>query len=1060
MRPRPPAPAKTTRPSGAGALPRRRLFRLLDRRCRLLWVGAPPGAGKTTLVASYLSARRLPALWYQVEESDDDVATFFYHMALAARRAAPRTRRPLPLMKPEYWPTLSAFARRYFRDLYGRLPPSFLVVLDNCQEVPDSSRLHDVIRDGVDELPRGGRIVVISRAGPPPGLARLRAAGAMEMLGWEDLRLTPEESRSLVRLRRQRLSGDDLRRLHDKAGGWAAGLTLMLEHPPHAGRSPPAPDARTPSVVFDYFATETFGKADPATRDFLLQTAFLPWMTARMATELSGLGAAERVLSGLHTSNYFTEKRGQAEAVYQYHALFREFLQARARDTMAPERLADVQRRAARLLIDAGQVEDAVGLLRAASDWDGLGELIAAQAPALIGQGRGRTLEEWTGALPAPLVAERPWIQYWLGMARLPFGPAQARPALERAFRRFRRRSDMAGAFSAWSAVVDSIVFEWGDFTRLDPWIAELDQLAREHPGFPSPEVETRVATSMFAALMFRQPQHPAIEAWAERALALSRHADVDRRMLTGSVLSNYYLWMGQQAKAAVALDLMRDLARTRDASPLTVISYHSAEATYHWHLASPELCLRAAAAGQEAARASGIHLLDVNLAAQGAYGALIGGDLATLRERVQQIAAVAAGGHALHAAHYHFLAAWEALLRRDLPVALERAQEALRLSLESGSPFPQAWNHIGLAHILSEGGTRGAALEHLDKARELARSLRSHMLDYMLHLTEAHLGGGTEVETLAALRRGMTLGRRQGLLMMRWWRPDIMAALCARALEARIEVNYVRALVQKHGLLPDPPPIAAEAWPWAVTLRALGAFELTKDGAAAVSPGKVQHKPLLLLKALIAFGGRDVPEERLADALWPEAAGDTASQALATTLHRLRALLGEERAVRMQEHHLSLDPHRVWLDVWAFERLLGEADHADGRGRTTEAISLTERALALYRGPFLGARDADPWALSMRERLRARFLRATAKLGRWLATTDLERAVACYERGIEIDDLAEELYQGLMTSYGRLGRPSEALKVYDRCRRALAAALNVPPSPAIEAVYRSVKRS
>ena len=86
--------------------------------------------GKTALVSGYIASRRLPCLWYKVDEADADLSTFFYYLGLAAAKAAPRKRNRLPLLTPERIPGLSVFARRYFEDLSSRLPvPSLLVWL-------------------------------------------------------------------------------------------------------------------------------------------------------------------------------------------------------------------------------------------------------------------------------------------------------------------------------------------------------------------------------------------------------------------------------------------------------------------------------------------------------------------------------------------------------------------------------------------------------------------------------------------------------------------------------------------------------------------------------------------------------------------------------------------------------------------------------------------------------------------------------------------------------------------------------------------------------------------
>jgi LuxR family maltose regulon positive regulatory protein len=71
--------AKLTPPRLHGAVPRERLFRVLDakREFPVVWVTGPPGSGKTTLVTSYLEAISAPSIWYLLDGGDSDPATFF-----------------------------------------------------------------------------------------------------------------------------------------------------------------------------------------------------------------------------------------------------------------------------------------------------------------------------------------------------------------------------------------------------------------------------------------------------------------------------------------------------------------------------------------------------------------------------------------------------------------------------------------------------------------------------------------------------------------------------------------------------------------------------------------------------------------------------------------------------------------------------------------------------------------------------------------------------------------------------------------------------------------------
>jgi len=203
-------PAKLSRPLLKGVVPRGRLFQRLNKCGRpIIWISAPPGSGKTTLVSSYLNAEKLPFIWYRMDEGDGDISSFYYYMGLAVKKAAPRKKKPMPLLTPEYMLGIPVFTRRYFEELYKRLSLSrssrfashgFALVFDNFQDVPQGSALQQSIIHGFDAVPDGVTIIVASRAGPPPEFARLLADEKIELVGWNDMKLSPEESREIIRM--------------------------------------------------------------------------------------------------------------------------------------------------------------------------------------------------------------------------------------------------------------------------------------------------------------------------------------------------------------------------------------------------------------------------------------------------------------------------------------------------------------------------------------------------------------------------------------------------------------------------------------------------------------------------------------------------------------------------------------------------------------------------------------------------------------------------------------------------------------------------------------------
>ena len=251
----------------------------------------------------------------------------------------------------------------------------------------------------------------------------------------------------------------------------------------------------------------------------------------------------------------------------------------------------------------------------------------------------------------------------------------------------------------------------------------------------------------------------------------------------------------------------------------------------------------------------------------------------------------------------------------------------------------------------------------------------------------------------------------------------------------------------------------------WSIMIYTLGRFKVICNGEPLIFPGRAKRKPLEMLKALIAFGGRDVNQEKLSEALWPDSEGDAAHRSFDTTLHRLRKLIGNDNAIQLQEGRLSLNSDLCWVDAWAFERLQGRAESILDNKFTSnmkdhEVGFICEQILSLYQDHFLNHTTDDSWCLSFRERLRSKYIRLLRKAGRhWQKCDELERAVDCYQRGLELDHLIEGFYQGLIACYRDMDLRAEAIVMYNKCKSNLNKYLNINPSKTTTELYNSLIR-
>jgi LuxR family transcriptional regulator, maltose regulon positive regulatory protein len=1050
--------AKLSRPRLYDAVPRERLFLQLDglRQHPLVWIAAPPGAGKTTLVASWLETRALSGIWYQIDSGDTDPATFFYYLGLAARPWQHR-HRPLPLLTPEFLGDAAGFARRWCRDLFARLGPDHVLVLDNLNELPEGSPLLLALAAAAEEVPAAAQMIIVSRQQPGTVFARLSANKTLGVIDAESLRLTPEETGTIAAVRIQ-VDAARIQELHNLSAGWAAGLSLIVER---IRRGLPDATAVGPDSlqdVFDYFAGQIHDRTSRENQRILLKLAFFPRLTPELAVAATGDEQARPLLEYLYHRRLFVERRSPAgpaaaEPVYQFHALFRAFLRRQAAAAYSRPELRGMANTSAILLRQRGQIDDAFPLYAEAEDWAGAADLLHQHADSYLRQGRRQLLNDWLARLPEQVRESDPWLLYWAGTVQMGADPVLARAELERAYQVAVAKGERACQVQSAAAIVESVFLDYTQFSALDGWITVLEQAVNEEPASTDLHSLLRVYAALVAAVCHRQGNPAALRGYVARTLELlSSDAEINLRLAAGTYLLRYGTSLGEMEFVRQVLPQVERLAQDAEATPLARGFCEMLIGWSHVNQLDHSGMDASVARVESLAEKHGLSQLRRFAAIPALWSALIRGQLREAEIWLGILGQILSPDRLYDLATHAAGRALCALCKKDYAGGLRAAREAAQLYDQLGSSWHQLfgrgllmWAHVELDEFAE-------AERCIDEAAALSERFNLHVYDVYRHQARAIMalkrGDRTGMET--SLRELFECAARHGAGMPARFFLTWMPRLCREALLSRISCDYVRELIHAFGWRCEGAPI--EEWPWPVRIYALGRFELYVGDQPLARASKPPRKLLLLLKALVCMGGAKVRDHRLIDALWPEDEADAARAAFTVTLHRLRKLLGHTEAIQVEDGLVSLDPQLCWVDALAFEGLASDAPAVVGHSPGVE------RALALYRGSLLPGDEDEPWAAAARERLRSKFVRTVGtqarrleELGQW------ESAAALYSRGLDADELTESFYQGLMRCYQGLGRPAEAMSAYRRLHHTLVAALGLNPSADTEALRRQI---
>jgi LuxR family transcriptional regulator, maltose regulon positive regulatory protein len=389
---------RVARPGAGGIVSRPRLFERLGASARVTVVSAPPGAGKTVLLRSWISQAGLAehAAWVPAGRGERDPQQFWLSVLGALRRTVPGSALVQALTAaPELdgW----AIAERLLTDLAPLADQVWLVIDDVHELGPDALRQLELL---VMRAPPGLRFVLAARHDVRLGLHRLRLEGGLADIREPDLRFTVAEARELFGAAGVALREPGL--LVERTEGWAAGLRLAALS--LAGGADPerfeAEFSGSERTVADYLLAEVLERQSEQVRRLLLWTSVLERVNGELADLLAGGSGGERVLQDLEQANAFVVALDARRSWFRYHHLFAGLLQLELRRT-APDEVTALHQMAADWLAGHGYPVEAVRHAQAAGDWELAAGLLAGHWPALYLDGQAATVHELLAAFPA-----------------------------------------------------------------------------------------------------------------------------------------------------------------------------------------------------------------------------------------------------------------------------------------------------------------------------------------------------------------------------------------------------------------------------------------------------------------------------------------------------------------------------------------------------------------------------------------------------------------------------------------------------------------------------------
>ena len=373
------------------------LYQNADR--KLIFICAPAGFGKTTLLTDYADDTEISVCWYQIKLSDNNLSAFFMHLLASIREKQPSFGKSLEdILFQGTNNSPRSLATELINELTIGIQDYTLLILDDYHFVCEDIEIVTFIEFILENLPEHIRIIIGSRSVYGIPTASLFVNEELSIISADDLRFRAHEVRDLARQQFQiRLTDKQSEEMVLKSDGWIIAILLALRDGKHSSPFLKMTDAL--DQIFIFFGKEVFSQLNESIKNFLITTSVCDEFNVEMANFVLDINDADRIIQLIEDQNLFIASTPSRKGTfYQYHQLFKEFLESSFKD-FSKEKKVDVHRKYAIWYEAQNDIQNAIYHLQMSGDRENMARVMDRNAKVMYISGQESTLEAWYKSL-------------------------------------------------------------------------------------------------------------------------------------------------------------------------------------------------------------------------------------------------------------------------------------------------------------------------------------------------------------------------------------------------------------------------------------------------------------------------------------------------------------------------------------------------------------------------------------------------------------------------------------------------------------------------------------